>query len=59
MQKYQNILSVIPNHCGPLRNTKTSKFFSHNFSQCNSEKLIRTLHYRLAGVVSKSSTPVY
>ena len=27
----------------PLHNTKTSKFFSHSFSQCNSEKLIRTL----------------
>ena len=31
------------NHCGPLHDTKTSKFFSHNFSQCKSEKLIQTL----------------
>ena len=28
---------------GPLRDTKTSKFFSHSFSQCNLEKLIRSL----------------
>ena len=43
MQKFQNILSLSPNHCGPLRDTKTSKFFSHSFSRCNSEKLIRAL----------------
>ena len=27
---------------GPLRNTKTSNFFSHSFSQYNSKKLVRT-----------------
>ena len=46
MQKFQNILSFSPNHGGPLRDTKTSKFFSPSLSQCNSEKLIRTLNIR-------------
>ena len=27
MQKFQNILSLSPNHCSPLRDTKTSEFF--------------------------------
>ena len=43
MQKSQNIQSLSPSHCGPLRDTKTSKFLSHSFSRCNYEKLIRTL----------------
>ena len=43
MQKFQNILSLSPNHCDPLHDTKTSTFFSQSFSRCNSEKLIWTL----------------
>ena len=43
MQKFQNSLYPSHNHCGPLRDTKTSNFFSQSFSRCNSEKLIRTL----------------
>ena len=43
MQKFQNNLSHSPNHCGPLRDAKTSNFFSQSFSRCNSENLIRTL----------------
>ena len=43
MQKSQNIQSLSPSHCGPLRDTKTNKFLSHSFSRCNYEKLIRTL----------------
>ena len=27
MQKFQNILSLSPNNCGPLRDTKISNFF--------------------------------
>ena len=29
MQKFQNSLILSPNHCGPLRDTKTS-----NYSDC-------------------------
>ena len=43
MQKSQNIQSLSPSHCGPLRDTKTNKFLSHSFSRFNYEKLIRTL----------------
>ena len=43
MRKFQNFLSLIPNHCGPSLDTKTSKFFSHNFSRCKSEKSILAL----------------
>ena len=43
--KFKNILSLRHNHCGLWRATKTSKFFSHSFSQYNSEKLIRTLSF--------------
>ena len=32
MQKFQNILSLSPNHCGPLRDTKTSNFFHRVFT---------------------------
>ena len=41
--KYAVPQSLCPNHCGPLHDAKTSKFFSHSFSRCNSKKLIRTL----------------
>ena len=43
MKKFQNILTLSPNHCGPLHDSKTSNFFSYSFSRCNFEKLIRTL----------------
>ena len=36
MKKFQNILSLSPNYCGPSRDTKTSIFFPHSFSRCNS-----------------------
>ena len=31
MQKFQNILPLSPNHCGPLCDTKTSNFFHIDF----------------------------
>ena len=43
MQIFQNILSLSPNHWGFLCDAKPSKSFSHNFSRCNSEKLIWTM----------------
>ena len=39
--KFKNILSL--GYCGLSGDTKMTKFFSHNFSRYNSEKLIRTL----------------
>ena len=53
MQKFQNILSLSPNQCGPLRDTKTSKYFSQSCSWYNSEKLIRTLYIWLVVVFSQ------
>ena len=41
MRKFQNILSLSPNQCGPLGDTETT-FFTE-FSQSNSEKLIQNL----------------
>ena len=41
MRKFQNILSLSPNQCGPLGDTKTT-FFTE-FSRSNSEKLIQNL----------------
>ena len=31
-EKFQNILSLSPNHCGSLRETKTNYFFSQFFT---------------------------
>ena len=32
MQKFQNIPSLSPNYCGPLRDTETSKYFLEIFT---------------------------
>ena len=41
IQKFQNILSPSPNHCGPLRDTKTSNFFYRVFNNATLKSYFR------------------